>query len=285
MFFKSKFFFLCFLHFICDKFYLPYNKVFIILFGLVLIPQIKHNMQFQSVKFNFLIVFQYIFPRLCIFIYYRIIPFNLKNFSPFRGTALISILIYFLISFVLYRQSTKNVFWFVPKCLRKKQYNYLVPKFKLQKEKNDLEKPLKLSKLGFFNKLFRKFSFIFSKNKINKEFSKKSLKVINLQESNEYGEISTNSVLSDQTVESDCNDVEDQSNNKLNDIQKNSQFSEKTCSICLNCILDTENIENQEESEYSNQIFKEYSSKYNQEYIMKTPCNHEFHIGKKYKYL
>ena len=181
----------------------------------------------------------------------------------------------------MYRQSTHNVLWFVPKLFRKKQYNYLVSKFQLKQENPSLNS-FNISRFGFFYRFFKKISFIFSRNKANQEFSKESLNTVNYQQTNEYGEIESCSELSEKKLQSVSNDIEDPEL-KIEEIQENPLFLEITCSICLNGILDTESVINENlESEYSNTIFREYSQKYNMNHIMKTPCNHLFHIGKSF---
>lgn len=267
MVFKSKFFIACFFHFVYNLHLEPYNALATVLFGFALTPQIITNMKFQNSRFDARFVFQFILPRLAIFFFYRLFPFTLKRLQPLPHHVAISTGIFLVCAWVLKTQTLKGVTWFVPRCLRRKQFDYL-----MRKPGSELEAICKPQvKKGFWTRLIDKLKLVFSRDRGHKQFSKASLKTVNLGHTSGYGELQSASSISTETGQSDQNDVE-----APKDV---SSEAIDPCAICLGQ-MDAEEMVEKGEEEYTNQVFKSFSAKYRSEYLMKTPCKHVFHVGK-----
>jgi hypothetical protein len=219
-------------------------------------------------------------------------PGNVKNIRPRPLLVLASLFLFALSCVTLYLQSVRGVVWFVPPCLRKKEYNYLLPKsvqsrnLMLQKKES---KPFRIS--GFMRKLLSKVFFLFSRNKNDSEFSPNSLQSENFRNKNEYGEIDADSTITELSPTKEDTQEENPQHLVDDEASNNSSHSETICSICLNCVFeDSEDVEAAQEEDndedmlqdFSIEIFRKYSEKYRKEYVMKTPCNHLFHIGRRF---
>lgn len=267
MVFKSKFFMACFFHFIFNLHMEPYNGIATALLGLALLPQIATNAKFQNPHFDARFVFEYIFPRLAMFFFYRLFPFTLKNLRPLPRHVAISTGVFLACSWVLRIQATRGAIWFVPRFMRRKQFDYLLRKPGPKAEPvSESESPK-----GLWRRLIDKLKFIFSRDHEHKQFSKSSLKTVNLGQTPEYGELQSTSSITPETDQSSPGDVEAQ--------EEAPSAVMDPCAICLG-EMDAEELIEKNEEEYSSQVFKSYSSKYRGEFLMKTPCEHVFHVGK-----
>lgn len=273
--FRTKVFLICLLHFFLDQFYMPCSPVSIVLLAGVPALQILHNLKFQAYRFSARFNLYYFLPRVMIYVYYRLVPGNLKNLRPMPRIVFGSLSLFLFLIWVLYRQSVKGVWWFVPVFLRKKEFDYLVPRLGVRETLHSKKRSNSL--LSFFTKLFRKVRMLFSKDQVAREFSKESLDVVNTRYSEDYGQIkqSDTSVSEDTSIQ----DVEIPQETSETD-----QLSDSICSICLNSVFGEVDEDNEDDSasDFSVQIFKEYSEKYRKDFVMKTPCGHMFHIGKRW---
>jgi hypothetical protein len=218
-----------------------------------------------------------------------LIPFNLKNLQPYPYDVFLSIGIFLTLSWVLKEQSTRGVLWFVPAFMRKKEFNYLIPKRTLLIQNEFEDQNLdKSEKKGILRRFLQKIKFLFVRSKIEKVYSRSNLKSITLDPNPDYGKLETDSSISglstDQKLTEQSQETETP-DDSLN-VSENAEFHSVTCSICLCNILEDEEAQDNmiDDSEYTNQVFKRYSEKYRKDYIMNTPCNHFFHIGKSISY-
>lgn len=207
-FFQVKFYSFLILYYTFMHYLFTFHPLVILATSFIFVPQIISNLNIQIHELDKPYILFFALPRFFIYYYFRAYPSNIEGLKPYPIIMAISCLILILSILIIYLQGQYGSFFFLPHCLRWKQFNYFI---KLSKLRKILENNLNINNDSF--KQEEKGSFL--KKIWNSWNSKKSLAVSNSNQTN----FSNHSIIS--------KDVS-QNNQDLDFIQMNSLNEEKS---------------------------------------------------------
>ena len=110
-----------------------YHPLLIMICSMILYPQIITNLKLQLHNFDKNYILFFVFPRLILLLYFRISNKNIENLRPYPFLCCLSLLIFLLSVIVIYLQTQYGSYFFIPRCLRWKQFNYFIKTKQLRK--------------------------------------------------------------------------------------------------------------------------------------------------------
>lgn len=124
--FQLKFYFLLIAYFLLMDMLLEFHPLLVLASSFILIPQIFTNLGQQLHRFDRCYILYFAFPRFLIFFYMRVTAFNVEDIRPYPFTSGLALAVLLLSMVVIYFQAHYGSFFFLPRCLRWKQYNYFI---------------------------------------------------------------------------------------------------------------------------------------------------------------
>lgn len=124
---------------LCSFFY-DFHILLITTYAFTLVPQIFLNLKRQVVSFDWLFNVFFVFPRLLIMLYFRLFSFNFMSLRPYPGFGAGALGLMLFSLGILFLQSRCGAFFFVPRFLMKKQFNYFFSKKDLKRHFARLKK-------------------------------------------------------------------------------------------------------------------------------------------------
>lgn len=124
--FQMKFYFLMLAYYSLMHLFFKFHPVLIMLCSLVLYPQIVKNLGLQLHQFDKAYVLLFVFPRFFLLLYFRGCFRNIENLRPYPVVSAVSLLLFLVSVVIIYLQTQYGSYFFIPRCLRWKQFNYFV---------------------------------------------------------------------------------------------------------------------------------------------------------------
>ena len=132
--FQLKFYFLLITYFLLMDMLVEFHPLLVLACSLILVPQIFTNLGQQIHQFDRSYILYFASPRFVIFFYMRVTNFNVEDIRPYPVLASLGLLVLIFSIVMIYFQSHYGSFFFLPRCLRWKQFNYFVKVTNLKEE-------------------------------------------------------------------------------------------------------------------------------------------------------
>ena len=132
--FQMNFYFVMLAYYTLMHLLFTFHPLMIMLMSMILYPQIILNLKLQLHKFDKFYIFFFIFPRFFLLLYFRSCPKNIENLRPYPILSSLSFVIFLVSVGIIYLQTQYGSYFFIPRCLRWKQFNYFIKTSKLRKE-------------------------------------------------------------------------------------------------------------------------------------------------------
>lgn len=125
-FFQMKFYVLMLTYYCLMHLFFKFHPVLIMLCSLVLYPQVVKNLSVQLHQFDRPYILLFVFPRFFLLLYFRGCFHNIENIRPYPILMGISLAVFLASVVVIYLQTQYGSYFFIPRCLRWKQFNYFI---------------------------------------------------------------------------------------------------------------------------------------------------------------
>lgn len=135
--FQMKFYSFLILYYILMHYFFIFHPILILVVSFIYVPQIISNLNIQVHQLDKSYILLFMLPRFFIYYYYRIYPFNIEGLKPYPIIMGISFLILVMSIIIIYLQGQYGSFFFLPSCLRWKQFNYFIKTSKLLNSLNE----------------------------------------------------------------------------------------------------------------------------------------------------
>lgn len=130
--FQMKFYSFLVLYYILMHYFFTFHPLLILVTSFIYVPQIISNLHIQIHELDISYIILFVLPRFFIYYYYRIYPSNIEGLKPYPIIMGISFFILIASIIIIYLQGQYGSFFFLPNCLRWKQFNYFIKLSKLQ---------------------------------------------------------------------------------------------------------------------------------------------------------
>ena len=132
--FQMKFYFLMLTYYSLMHLLFEYHPILIMISSLILYPQIVKNLSLQLHQFDKSYIIFFVFPRFFLLLYFRSCYKNIENIRPYPILSSISFLLFMLSVLIIYLQTQYGSYFFIPRCLRWKQFNYFIKADQLREQ-------------------------------------------------------------------------------------------------------------------------------------------------------
>ena len=131
--FQIKFYSFLVIFYMLMHYLFTFHPMVILASSFIYVPQILTNLNIQIHELDKPYILFFALPRFFIYFYFRIYPFNTEELKPYPIVMGLSFFVLIFSIIIIYLQGQYGSFFFLPKCLRWKQFNYFVKVSKIKK--------------------------------------------------------------------------------------------------------------------------------------------------------
>lgn len=294
--FQMKFYFLMLAYYSLMHLFFKFHPILIMLCSLILYPQIIKNLGVQLHQFDRSYVLLFVFPRFLLLLYFRGCFHNIENLRPYPILSAVSLLFFLISLVIIYLQTQYGSYFFIPRCLRWKQFNYFVKIEVLRRTllgdpSDSLHSSTSKGSSGLRSILSGLFKSKSSKTKTTNEEEQASedktvdFSLMSKQSTSFKSETIENMDTEEQFIRME----EPQTSPKgtfgfrITEESKNSTDEENVCNICMESIFDSDDlvdVKDADKFDLKSKLFENLCKRYKNNHRMKTPCLHMFHTSK-----
>lgn len=294
--FQMKFYFLMLAYYSLMHLLFAFHPILIMTCSLVLYPQIIKNLSVQLHSFDKYYLLCFVLPRFFLLLYFRLCPKNIENLRPYPVVGSLSFLLFLLSLLIIYLQVHYGSYFFIPRFLRWKQFNYFVKVDHLRRQLlgEDALDADTSTRSGFSSGIKSVFSKIFSRKSSGKKdpedvaegsMDQKTLdfSIMSKDTSKTGGRLDAEALPDSQFIK-----TEDDGQGRLSlltlapDQPQADEEDKNLCNICMECVFDPDDlvdVKNEDDFDLQSRLFKKLCGQYKNNHRMKTPCSHYFHTS------